>query len=431
MILRLSNSFSRGLIVAAALLVALWLSFFGIRAAIARHAFEAGTAEQLELAVRLEPRNPLYWYRLGHFQQYSLEEANSAKAIASYKKAIALDPVYTDAWLDLGTAYELEGEAQQARESYLQAKKSYPNSGKVFWRYGNFLLRQGDSRQAYAELRRAIEADPHLAATAFSRVYRSNPNIDEILDQVLPPEQGVYVDVISEAAGAKQLAVAQTVWLRLLMLHPRLEIKDVDRLVSGLLAAGEYTEARRAWDQGVARMNLPHLLQPIGSVVWDPSFESGFNGPSFAWRFVPLDQGVRIGFDTTEKLSGNQSLRLSFDGKHNPNLETGCAIGIVQPGTRYLFSGWIKTKEITTDFGIGFRIRPMGSAKSSVVDTRRLNGSNPWTLMEQTWTAGPDVHRVAICVARDPSDNPAGRISGDAWVDDVNLIPQPVEHRKP
>jgi hypothetical protein len=36
MILRLSDSLSRGLVVVAALVVALWLCFFGIRTAVAR-----------------------------------------------------------------------------------------------------------------------------------------------------------------------------------------------------------------------------------------------------------------------------------------------------------------------------------------------------------------------------------------------------------
>ena len=98
-------------------------------------------------------------------------------AEASYRKAIALNPVATDAWLDLGTAYELDGKSKEAREAYLQAKKSYPVSADVSWRYGNFLLREGEQTQAYEELRRAIEADPLRAAAAFSRVYRSNPNI--------------------------------------------------------------------------------------------------------------------------------------------------------------------------------------------------------------------------------------------------------------
>jgi tetratricopeptide (TPR) repeat protein len=433
MILRLSDSLSRGLVVVAALLVGLWLSFFGIRAAIARYGADGDTARRLELAVRLEPGNPAYWYLLGRYQQYNLEQPDSALAQSSYRKAIALNPLATDAWLDLGTAYELEGKSEEARESYLQARKSYPISADVSWRYGNFLLREGALPEAYAELRCAIDADPHRAAAAFSRAYRANPNIDEILAQLLPAKQSVYVDVIAEALDAKQLAVAKIVWTQLLTLHPHLAIREVDRLVSQLLFAGEFPEARRVWDQGVATMNLPPLLQPQGSVVWDPSFESDITDYSFAWHFQPLMQGVSISFDKTERLSGNQSLRLSFDGKHNPNLEAACALGIVQPGTTYHFSGWIKTKDITTEHGVGFRIFSYGTPGGPVLDTRtrQIYGNNPFTLIDQSWTAGPDVHAVRICVIRDPSDNPEVRISGNAWVDDVNLVPQPAGHHKP
>jgi len=431
MILRLSDSLSRGLVVVAALLLGLWLSFFAVRAAIARYGAEGSTAKRLELAVRLEPDNPAYWYLLGWEQQYNLEQPDSAAAEESYRKAIALNPLATDAWLDLGTAYELDGKSAEAHEAYFQAKKSYPTSADVSWRYGNFLLREGNQSQAYGELRRAIEADPLRAAAAFSRVYRTNPNIDEILEQVLPAKQSVYVDVIEEALSAKQLAVAKTVWAKLLMLHPRLQIRDVDRLVSELLLAGEFTEARRVWDQGTATMNLPPLLQPQGSVVWDPSFESDINGYSFSWKFQAITQGVRTILDNTEKLSGNQSLRLSFDGKHNPNLEAACTLGIVQPGTTYLFSGWIKTKDITTEQGIGFRIHSADDYRIPVVDTREIHGTNPWTFLDQTWTAGKGTHRVSICVFRDPSDNPDVRISGNAWVDDVNLVAGPPERHKP
>jgi tetratricopeptide (TPR) repeat protein len=431
MILRLSDSLSRGLVVVAALLFGLWLSFFGIRAAIARYGAEGDTARRLELAVRLEPGNPAYWYLLGRYQQYNLKQPGSALAQESYRKAIALNPLATDAWLDLGTAYELEGKSEEARESYLQAKKSYPSSADVSWRYGNFLLRQGDLPQAYTELRRSLEADPLRAAAAFSRAYRANPNIDEILGQLLPAKQSVYVDVINEAISEKQLAVARIVWAQLIRLHPRLAVRDIDRLVSELFLAGEFAEARRVWDQGVATMNLPPLLQPQGSVVWDPSFESDITDYSFAWHFQPIVQGVSINLDKTEKVSGSQSLRLSFDGKHNPNLEAACTIAVVQPGTTYRFSGWIKTKGITTENGIGFRLRSVEDNKIPVVNTREVHGTNPWTFVDQTWRAGQSTHRVQICVFRDPSDNPEVRISGNAWVDDVNLVPQPAEHHKP
>jgi hypothetical protein len=431
MILRLSDSLARGLVVGAALLVGLWLSFFGIRAAIARYYSEGDTAKRLESAVRLEPGNPDYWYILGRYQQYNLDQPDAPLAEDSFRKALALNPVATEAWLDLGTAYELDGKTEEAREAYLQAKKSYPVSADVSWRYGNFLLREGQQAQAYEELRRAIEADPLRAAAAFSRAYRANPDIDEILNQLLPPRQSAYVEMINEAVSENQLAAAKAIWARLLTLHPRLEMRDFERLVAELLAVGEYDEARRVWDQGTTTVNLPPLLESQGSVVWDPSFESDVNRYSFAWQFKPIEQGVSIGFDKTEKHSGSQSLRLSFDGQHNPDLEAACTLAVVQPATVYRFSGWIKTKNVTTEYGVGFRLHPYGISGGPVVNTRQIYGNNPFTMIEQTWTTGPDIHRVVICITREPSDNPDVRISGTAWVDDVNLVPQPAEQHKP
>jgi tetratricopeptide (TPR) repeat protein len=431
MILRLSDSLARGLVVVVAVLMGLWLSFFSIRAAVAQYGAARESDRALQLAVRLEPGDPVNWYLLGRHQQYNLENPDSAAAEESYKKAIALNPLYTDAWLDLGTAYELDGNLDQARDAYLHAKKSYPSSADVSWRYGNFLLRQGDQVQAYTELRRAIEADPRRAAAAFSRAYRSNPNIDEILDQLLPAKQSVYVDVVAEAVSTQQLAVAQTVWGKLMALHPQLTIRDVDRLVGALLAAKDYSAARRVWDQGVDTMNLPPLLQPLGSVIWDPSFETEINGASFSWFYRPLSQGVIAGVDRSERLGGLQSLRLAFDGKHNPNLDAACILAIVQPKTTYYFSAWLKTRDITTENGVEFRVFTPDDPNAPVLESHEYHGTLPWTLVDGDWASSANAHRVNVCVTREPSDNPDVRISGTAWIDDVNLVPKPRERRKP
>jgi len=430
MILRLSDSLSRELIVAGALVLGLWLSFFGVRTAIARYGADGNTVKRVATAVRWEPGNPDYWYLLGRYQQYNLEQPDSKSAEASYQKAIALNPYDTDAWLDLATAYELDGDVQKGREAYVQAQKSYPTSADVSWRYGNFLLRQGEQRAAYSELRRAIEADPLRGAAAFSRAYRSNPDIEALLRDLLPPIQNVYVDVIHEALESQQLAVAKTVWNRLIQIHPHLRIDDTNRFAAQLLSAQEFTEARRVWDQGTDTMNLPPLLQAKSSVVWDPSFESGLNGYSFSWHYSSLVDGVSIGLDRSEKLSGKQSLRISFDGRHDPNLDAACTLAVVQPSTTYHFSGWVKTKELTSDKGIQFRLRDLDSNAPPVV-TDQVLGTQPWTPLDQTWTAGPAAHRVLICASRDASSDSTARISGSAWIDDVNLLPQAPEHRKP
>ena len=85
MILRLSDSLARALIVLAALLTGVWLSFFAIRSAVARYGADGQTARRLELAVRLEPDNPEYWYALGRYQEYNLEQANSVLAENSFR----------------------------------------------------------------------------------------------------------------------------------------------------------------------------------------------------------------------------------------------------------------------------------------------------------------------------------------------------------
>jgi len=429
MILRLSDSLSRGLLVFGTLVVALWVSFFGVRAGIAGRAAEGNTSAPLQLAVRLEPRNPEYWYRLGHYQQFNLEQPDIVASVASYRKAVELNPGYTEAWLDLGTAYELDGNITAARDAFERAKKSYPTSAEVAWRYGNFLLRQGELPEAFAELKITLQSDPRRAGAVFSRVYRADPDINAIMNNLLPSVPEAYADAIAEAVDSRQLAVAQTMWMKMMTLHPTLRVDDFNRFVSALIANGDYDAARRIWDQGTSTLNLPPLVQPQGSVLWDPSFESSIGNQPFAWSYKPLEEGVHTELDPSEKLSGSQSLRVTFDGKHNPESEIACAWGVVTPGTKYLFSGWVKARNLSSDQGVRFHLRSLGNNTIPLISTNEIHGTTPWTLLDQQWTAGPGVHRVEVCVDREPSTNPDIHISGDAWVDDVTLVPQAPERR--
>jgi tetratricopeptide (TPR) repeat protein len=432
MILRLSDSLSRGLVVAAALCVAASLSFFSIRMALAAKAADERTAEGLRLAVRREPLNAEYWYRFGHFQQFNLEETDPGQAKDYFKKAIAIDPKYTDAWLDLGTAYELEGNMAEAKDAYLHAKQSYPASPDVSWRYGNFLLREGNLEEAYPEFRLSLISDPGRAASAFSRCYRANPNVEQILDQMLPPIAFAYVGIIKETADTKQVAVSQIVWRRLLTLHPRLTVIDFEPLVAALLVEGDVREAHRVWEEGTSAMKLPELGGLAGSLIWDPSFESGVRDSTFSWRFQPLTQGLTTALDSLEKRSGNLSLRLTFDGKHNPNLDAACIQAAVSPSTNYDFSAWVKTRSLTTDHGIGFHIHSYAhNGEQPIQFSREISGTNPWTSVDFVYTTGLDVYKANICIFRERNLETEERIAGTAWIDDVNLVPKVMEPGKP
>src|SRR5580698_5094406 len=142
MILRLSSPAARVFLILLAFALVVGLSYSGIRNTLAVHDAGLNTPVGYDRATKLEPDNASNWYFLGRYWQYNLEDSDSQRAIGDYQKALSFDPHSADTWLDLGTAYETEGDTAAARNAFVQAKRAYPLSPEVSWRYGNFLLRQ-------------------------------------------------------------------------------------------------------------------------------------------------------------------------------------------------------------------------------------------------------------------------------------------------
>jgi hypothetical protein len=124
-------------------------------------------------------------------------------------------------------------------------------------------------------------------------------------------------------------------------------------------------------------------------------------------------------------------LRLTFDGKSIVTSTDICHYVPVQSSTSYHFSGWVKTRAITTDQGIRFQLRSLGTQDISVAVTPEVHGSEPWTHIEIPWSSGKDVKEVQVCLVRLLSDQLENKIKGTTWVDDVALVPEAAEHAKP
>jgi hypothetical protein len=431
MILHLSSSKSRAIVLAFALVCAVFLSYFSIRNAFAAHEIGLETREGYEHATRMEPKNFENWLRLGRYWQYSLEDFNIARAIQAYTVAVSLNPRSADTWADLGAAYEAVGKIAAARDAFLHAKNAYPLSPEISWRYGNFLLRQGEMDAAFLEIRHSVEMEPQRGAEALSRALRAEPNLDLVLDRVLPPLKDAYISAIVGQTDEGHIANAVQVWNRLAALHPKLKLENYSfALVGALLQEQQVAEAHSIWEQAVDFAGLGNLPEPAGSVLWDGGFESGVSGGGFAWTF-PEGQAVQFSIDHREKHSGNQSLRLLFNGRYNLHLLGPCIQAPVQPATDYDFSAWVRTLSITTEQGIRFQLRSLGTQDASTATTNDVRGTQAWTRVETPWSSGKDVEEMQVCVERLPSQEVDDKIQGMAWVDDVALVPAAPEPRKP
>jgi hypothetical protein len=431
MVLRLSSAPARLTFVFVALILATTLAYSSVRNALAVYYSGLATRAGYERAVQLEPRNAENWFLLGRYFQYNLEDPDAQRAINAYRASLSLDPRAAVVWLDLATAYESQGDLPAAREAFLQAKRVYPVSAEVSWRYGNFLLRQSELPAAFGEIRHAVSADPKRAAEAFSRCWRVDQDIQAILDHALPPSAAVYLDAIRELDADAAIDPALAVWNRLASLHPQLPLAKVIPFTDSLIQAHRLDDAHRVWDQAVTLADSPPPNDPAGSILWDGGFETGVLGGGFAWTIAPRSPGVQVTIDSSEKHSGRRSLRLGFDGSHNVDFSDVCHVLQVQPGTAYRFSAWVLAQNLTTDQGIRFRLEWLANSHNASAETSEVHGTQPWTELSLPWTAGAGIRQLRVCVNRHPSDDFGSRIHGTAWVDDVALVPESSASVKP
>ena len=403
--------------------LALFLSFFGLRNALAAYHRGLDTRLGYQDAVRLEPANSRNWYLLGRSYLYDFEQPDTALAIQSLRRAVTLDRFSSEALLDLATAYDGEGDTVLARETFLAAQRVYPLSADVCWSYGNFLLRQGQQDEAFRQIRRAVELDPKRAAEAFSRVLQVQPDVHLLLDQTVPASTDVYLPIVQSLTGIGDLDSANLVWKRLIALHQGVPIRDLVNLVNEDIRQQRIADAVRAWSEAVSIMQNPPPPDPQGSLLWDGGFESGYAGGGFAWRFIPMTSNVQISFDRSEKHSGAQSVRILFNGRENLDFQDVCHNIAPQPGQRYLFSAWVKTQSLTSSEGLRMQIFVFSPAGNQTVGTEEVHGTQSWKQIQLPWTAPPGAEYGYVCARRRMSDQPGSDIQGAAWIDDVSLVP--------
>jgi tetratricopeptide (TPR) repeat protein len=417
---RIANPFWRWVILSLTVLLFLVVAYADSKSAYADQMESSPRPEDWLRAAQIEPDNGAYWYKLGLYREWDIDNGDLNKAIELLSRAAALDPRSAGYAMSLAGAYETAGQIQKARESYLAALEDYPLSPETHWRYGSFLLRQGDAKQAFAEINRAVHGDRALIPLAVSRVWLETRDVQPLLTTVLPSDVESHQSALEWFCAAKEPEAALAVWKRMIGLHQTIPIKNSFPLEEILLSANRGDEARQVWKEALAASGNRNETGPNGSLVFNGGFESDPANGGLDWHVIPMP-GVTIDSDSSAPHSGGRALRLKFDGTQNVALQAVWQVVPVEPLHRYRFEGYMRTSGITTDSGVRLAIWFMGSKQEPIILDNNT-GDHPWVAQTAEFFTFPDVHEIKIMVFRPTSQKFDNKLGGTAWVDDVSLI---------
>ena len=159
------------LLVLSALIAVIFSALAAIDA-LAAHYSDESDLESLQRAVKLQPGNADYHYRLGRY--YSLVSQSPEQASQAYLSAIKLNPNSARYWLELAGTYQWMGKSEAQKDAVDHAVATEPTTPQVAWEAANYYVVQGDSDRALKEFAVVLANDPYLPPAALQFCWRSS-----------------------------------------------------------------------------------------------------------------------------------------------------------------------------------------------------------------------------------------------------------------
>ena len=383
-------------------------------------------AELVEVRYRIDPSlNHSVCRNLACPEQLLLDSADRlaagsnkddmAVALANLQEALRQNVASPDRWLDVGEALLHLGRTDEAKHCFSQAVALGPQSPQVFWRTAQFYAQIQEPHRSQEYMGKLLELMPQYEQLVFSTYLSGGADVLDPLEYGIPRKsqlpQDYYRYLLTQDLALNDLKKAWE-WLQD---HSLVDDRLAGDYVDFLAKKGEYSLATEAWRRSAGRRDYA-FLNP--NLVFNGDFESEPLQSGLDWRFSG-NTGVQINRDSTVTFSGSSSLQIEFDGGSNSDFNSLTHDVVAQPG-HYHFRAWIRTSELTTDQGIGFRLADPSGHMS--LETMRLIGTHDWMPLDLDFTLSGAVRLLRIEVVRQPSLKFDNKISGTAWIDNISLV---------
>jgi len=365
-------------------------------------------------ATQLESRNAEWPCNLG--AHYLILDGDARAAIPYLESGVRLNPHNAVCWTALGDAYAHAGDLTNERRTLEAALQAEPNDAHIALNTATIYANSNEVARALPLYRVALEKRPDWASQIVPNIWFHDPNAEELISKALPVTSAPRLALLKLLVEKNEWSAARLVWQKIVQSGEPFTSKEGLFYVDGLLAQNNAETARAAWSEMAQRDSDVAQRTTIGNAIVNAGFERNILNGGFDWSYRP-QEGVNVSVDTAEFHSGSRSLALTFDATNLSDAGVKQFV-VVQPGSRYSFSAWVRADSIETANGPRFSL--IDPKTNQVVFTSQdALGSFPWRSIAGEFSTGPTTDLLELSVVRSPAN---GRIRGRLWIDDLELV---------
>ncbi len=310
-------------------------------------------------------------------------------------------------------ATSLQADADTMLATSATAVSLAPAQRASHWQAAQIALQMGEFEQATSSLKHWLQGQPGAVATALASAQRWNPDLDTLLDQLLPPQREYLQAAMRHADRQRDVVLAAAVWRRA---APEAELDDpmLSSYVELLMRQGRWREAAELWaefDPSYAFGDVPNgrFQRPLDV------------GRGLNWRDGPVPASVTVYRDVDRYRSPPASLAVRFAGTDNIDLRAPSVRFALQGGQRYRLSGYWRAEALSTRARPYLRIEAEGARLREQIETPRA--SFDWTPWAWEFELPAEAHGLRISLRRDSTTAFDRNLGGILWLDDVVIEP--------
>ena len=328
---------------------------------------DGNPGESLDAAVGYAPANAEVLAARARHLLNQADPPRVVEAIADLRAAVQASPRDYRYWLELGKAYDANGQSSDAEASMLRAVELAPRYFEARWALANLRLRVGKTETSLEDFRQAVvlsgslygnaapPPDRNATLNAYNAIAGALGMNLEALRRVTPPDNAARGYLAEFLSGHDALDQALEIWRQLPAENSINYRTLVAQLTRELQVKNRFSEASAVWQKFSLAEGVP--VNGENNLITNGGFEQTplrekyaaevDLGETFDWA-IRRHPEVRAVRSNTNPHSGSIALHLTFNSSMNSGFGEISQLIAVEPSRRYRLSYFVKTKNISS-----------------------------------------------------------------------------------